>query len=101
MEARREKLMQAKASFQKQGSLSSYPSTKERKEKKETGQGKEFGHILLIIRILTASALFLLYIYGMKVDESKINEIARKSCMEIKKNETFIERCSVQLGKIW
>ncbi|MDE6312561.1 MAG: hypothetical protein K2M46_02915 [Lachnospiraceae bacterium] len=101
MEARREKLMQARASFGNQGSPSLYRSPEKTTKVSQDLTEKKIQHISLIIRLLIAASLFLLYIYAMEYDVSEMNEIAQKSCEEIKKNEIIIEKCSAELGKIW
>lgn len=101
MEARSEKLMQARASFGEQGSPSLYHSHEKTTKASRHLSEKKIQHISLIIRFLIAASLFLLYIYAMEYDVSEMNEIAQKSCEEIKKNEIIIEKCSAELGKIW
>lgn len=99
MEARREKVIQARASFQKQGSLKfiskeqKIQSTEEEKPKKR--------NIFLMFRWFVAIFLFVLYIYGVEGETEKINELSRKSFKEIQKNEKYIEKCSAFFGDMW
>lgn len=101
MEARKEKLMQARASFQSQGSSFSYPVSGKQQASDDKGGKREFRYISLMIRAFMAVGLFIIYIYAMKMDASKWNEFARKSNAEIQKNQIIIEKCSKELGKIW
>lgn len=101
MEARKEKLMQARASFQSQGSSFSYSIPAKSRESEQKDARRDFRHISLIVRIFLAIGLFIIYICAMEMDSSKINEFARKSNTEIQKNQIIIEKCSNELGKIW
>ena len=88
MEARREKMIQAKASFQQQGSLDFIT-----REKPMPSVGKEkpkYRNIYLIIRWMVAVFLFILYIYGRELDTGKIGEFCQKSAQEIQKKEKYI-----------
>ena len=99
MEARREKMIQAKASFQQQGSLDFIT-----REKPMPSVGKEktkYRNIYLIIRWMVAVFLFIFYIYGRELDTGEIGEICQKSAQEIQKNEKYIEKCSAILGEMW
>ena len=99
MEARREKMIQARASFREQGNLKLIS-----KEKKMSSPGKEKQsnrHIFLIVRCFMAIILFILYIYGISGKTEKMNELSRKSFKEIQKNEKYIEKCSAFFGDMW
>lgn len=99
MEARREKMIQAKASFQQQGSLKLISS--ESRMGEVSGAKIKNRNIFLILRWCMAVILLLLYIYGMEWDTGEIGEICRKSMKEIQKNEKYIEKCSAFLGEMW
>ena len=99
MEARRTKMIQARASFREQGSLKLI--SKEQKMKSKDEEKPENRNIFLIFRWGVAIFLFILYIYGVEGKSEKMNELSRKSSKEIQKNEKYIEKCSAFFGDMW
>lgn len=99
MEARREKLIQARASFQGQEPIRLH--SKEKEVTSSLQKKDSHRHIFLVIRTAMAIFLFVLYIYGVEEKNGKFSELSRKSCEAIQKNEIFIEKCSAFLGEMW
>lgn len=99
MEARREKLIQARASFQGKEPIRLH--SKEKEVTSSLQKKDSHRHIFLVIRTVMAIFLFVLYIYGVEEKNGKLSELSRKSCQAIQKNEFFIEKCSAFLGEMW
>lgn len=97
MEAREEKLLMARASFQNEGS----PKYFREEKKKEENYGKGKSRYLFLLRFTIAALIFGIFVYGDRCGMSKFNEISKKSFARIQKNEINIEKYSALFGQMW
>lgn len=105
MEAREEKLLRARASFQNEGSPKNFytgrrewTKTEEQESQKtvKDSRGMFFG-----IRILISIVFLLLFIWGDMSKNNSISEISEKSFTEIQKNSFDMEKYSALFSKMW
>lgn len=95
MEAREEKLLMARASFENEGSLKYFGEEKEREEDKKRGKN------MFLLRLIAAMILFGVFVYGDSSKNPQFSEISRKSFEGIQKSEINVEKYSAFIGRMW
>lgn len=96
MEAREEKLLRARASFQSEGSPKNLYC-----EKNEESITRKYRGVFLTVRILISCILLALFIYTDLSKNVEMNKISKKSFVEIRKNEINIEKYSALISQMW